>query len=444
MGLNSRLEVALKNRGGLSVTEVSPGGIAQEVGIEVGDRIASINGHEVQDPIDCRYFCSEEKLLIELIKKNGEVWELEIEKEADEDIGVDFDPMKIRRCPNECFFCFVDQNPEGQRSELYIRDEDYRYSFLFGNYITLTNLTKKDKERVFEQRLSPLYISVHATDPELRKFILGNPKARPVLGEIREMVEHGIRLHTQIVLCPGVNDGAYLTQSIEELVGFFPGVGSLAVVPVGITGHRKGLYRIEEVSEGYARETLEILAGWQARFLKEYDYPFVFPSDEFFIKANLPFPPLSDYYDLPQLENGVGMVPLFREEVEKAASTLPKALRAPKTVTLVTGISFEEHFKKALRRIRVSGLTLRPVAIRNDFFGASATVTGLLTGRDVIEQLKSRSLGDLVVIPRVTLNERGYFLDNTTPEDVQKALGVETVMVQQDAKRLADLVEGLA
>jgi len=440
VAVNTQVKTMLKERPGLAVTEVISGSIAEEVGIEIGDRLTSINGREILDPIDYRYFSTEEQLLMELIKSNGEVWEVDLSKEPDEEIGIDFDPMKIRRCPNKCFFCFVDQMPEGQRNELYIRDEDYRFSFLFGNYITLTNLTKRDKARIFEQRLSPLYISVHTTDPELRKFMLGNPKARPILGEIREMVEHGIRLHTQIVLCPGVNDGQYLSKSVEELVRFYPGVGSLAVVPVGITGHRQGLYPIQEVTQEYARATLERIRPLQERSIKERGYPFVFPSDEFYIKANLPFPSVPSYYDLPQLENGVGLVPVFMEEMQRLVKTLPRRLRVAKKVTLVTGVSFSAHFEKALSRIRVSGLTLRPVVIRNDFFGSSTTVAGLLTGRDIIAQLESCPIGDLLVIPRVTLNDQGMFLDGKTPKDVEAATGTETVMVEPDAAGLIDLL----
>jgi putative radical SAM enzyme (TIGR03279 family) len=436
------LDLGLKNRGGLKVSAVEEGSVAEHLGIRTGDRIASVNGREIKDVIDYRFFSSEERLLIELIKESGEVWELEIEKEPDEEIGLDFDPMRIRQCPNKCFFCFVDQNPDGERAELYIRDEDYRFSFLFGNYITLTNLTKRDKARIFEQRLSPLYVSVHTTDPDLRRFMLGNPRARDVLAEIREMVDHGITLHTQVVLCPGINDGKYLIRSIEDLVRFYPAVGSLAIVPVGLTGHREGLYPIQPVTREYARETLDFLRPWQERFIDRLGYPFLFASDELYLKAELPFPPLSSYDDLPQLENGVGLVPLFMEEIRSGVRSLPKRLSEEKRLTLVTGASFSDYFKRALEPIRIRGLTLEPVTIRNDFFGPSTTVAGLLTGRDIIAQLKERSLGSLVVIPNVTLNDQGRFLDNSTPGLIEESLGVKTVMVPHTASGLLDLLRG--
>ncbi|HET6369771.1 MAG TPA: DUF512 domain-containing protein [Nitrospiria bacterium] len=447
MAPQNDLNLSLRNRAGLQVIDVADGSIAEAVGISRGDRIASINGREIKDVIDYRYFSTEERLLVEVIKDNGEVWEVDLEKEADEEIGLDFDPMRIRQCPNKCFFCFVDQNPLGQRSELYIRDEDYRFSFLFGNYITLTNLTKRDKARIFEQRLSPLYVSVHTTDPELRKFMLGNPKARPVLDEIREMVDHGITLHAQIVLCPGVNDGKYLIQSIEDLVPFYGteggGIGSLAVVPVGLTGRREKLYPIEEVTQAYARGIIETLGPWRERLKRDLGYPFVFGSDELYIKADLPFPPLSDYCDLPQLENGVGMVRLFMEEMRKGIRFLPKRLSVPKILTLVTGVSFFPYLQKALTMVRVSGLTVRPVAVQNDCFGHSVTVTGLLTGRDIVAQLKGHPLGNLIVIPNVALNDRGVFLDDSTPHEVEKNLGIPTVMVEHDAQGLLNLLKDL-
>lgn len=238
----------------MTIEKVEPGSIAEAVGVEAGDRLISVNGREMKDVLDYRFVEGEEELLLELAKPNGEVWEVEVEKDLDEALGIDFPEMKIRSCPNKCFFCFVDQMPEGQRETLYIRDEDYRFSFLFGNYITLTNLTRKDKERIFEQKMSPLYISVHTTDLELRRYMLVNPRARDILAEIREMTDHGIVLHTQIVLCPGINDGDYLVKSIEDLVKFYPSVGSLAIVPIGLTRHRQGLQELREVSvEGRGR-----------------------------------------------------------------------------------------------------------------------------------------------------------------------------------------------
>lgn len=312
----------------------------------------SVNGREMKDVLDYRFVEGEEELLLELAKPNGEVWEVEVEKDLDEALGIDFPEMKIRSCPNKCFFCFVDQMPEGQRDTLYIRDEDYRFSFLFGNYITLTNLTRKDKERIFEQKMSPLYISVHTTDLELRRLMLVNPRARDILAEIREMTEHGIVLHTQIVLCPGINDGDYLVKSIEDLVKFYPSVGSLAIVPIGLTRHRQGLQELREVSVEVAREMIEWIKPWQRRFRKEIGYPFVFLADEWYTKAGLPFPPLEEYADLPQQGNGVGIVPLFLSDFEGMLPFLPKKISEPAQILMATGTSFSPFLTSCLKRVR--------------------------------------------------------------------------------------------
>ncbi len=437
---------------GLTVTEVLPDSTAAEIGICRGDRIASINGKELRDPIDYRYLISEERLLLEIIKPNGEVWEAEVEKEPDDELGIDFDPMKIRQCPNKCFFCFVDQNPQGARDPLYIRDEDYRFSFLYGNYITLTNLTKKDKARIFEQRLSPLYVSVHTTDPALRRIMLGNPRARDIIGEIAEMRDHGILLHTQVVLCPGVNDGAYLTQSIEDLLKFFPGppegrggrggVGSLAVIPVGITRHREGLWKIPDIDVACAREALSIIAGWQKRFTAEVGYPFVFAADEWFVKGARPFPALSEYYDLPQLENGVGMVRKFFDEFGDGLKKLPAALRGRRKIVLATGASFARYLREIAAAVKIEGLAVSVAEVPNLYFGNSVTAAGLLAGRDFAKVLAG-VLADLVVLPKVALNEEGLFIDSMAPADLEKAIGRPLRIIDHDAGGLIEFLKSL-
>lgn len=436
--------VRLSQKSGLKVETVAPGSIAEEIGIEVGDRLMSANGREIKDLLDYRFVAEEEKLLLELMKPNGEAWEVDVEKELDEDLGIDFAEMKIRQCPNKCFFCFVDQMPEGQRDSLYIRDEDYRFSFLFGNYITLTNLTRKDKERVFEQMMSPLYVSVHTTDPELRRFMLGNPKAKDVLKEIEEMTDHGIILHTQIVLCPDINDGAYLSKSIEDLVRFYPRIGSLAIVPIGLTRHRDGLYQVKEVTADYAREMIEWIKPWQKRFVKEVGYPFVFPADEWFVKAGVEFPPLSVYLDLPQLENGVGMVPQFLEQFEAMRLFLPDALPDPTRVTLVTATSFAPYLKSKTRTLRIKNLDLQVVTVVNHFFGDSVTMAGLMTGGDIIKACKGRDLGSLLLIPSVALNdEQTLFLDGSTLQDIERELQVPVQPVSPDAEGLMGLLQNI-
>lgn len=445
--------IRLSKNSGIVVSTVSAGSIAEEIGIEVGDRIVSMNGREIKDVLDYRFLVGEEMLLVELVKPNGEVIEVDIEKELDEDLGIDFPEMKIRQCPNKCFFCFVDQMPEGQRDSLYIRDEDYRFSFLFGNYITLTNLTRKDKERIFEQKMSPLYISVHATDLELRRFLLVNPRARDILKEIAEMAEHGIVLHTQIVLCPGINDGDHLSKSIEDLVRFFPSVASLAIVPVGLTRHRDGLREIEEITPDYAREMLEWIKPWQKRFQKEIGYPFVFAADEWFIKAGVPFPPLESYLELPQLGNGVGMVPLFLEQFKSMRPFLPKSVSEPVRIILATGASFSSYLEGCVKSVRIKGMELEVVTVLNHFFGDSVTMTGLITGKDIIKAVRARpprpgspSSGaeEMLLIPSVALNEeKTFFLDGMTPQEVEQALDLPVHIVSADAEGLMGFLQNI-
>ncbi len=430
---------------GLLIVNVEPGSIAEEVGIEREDELLAVNGNALRDVIDYKFYSTEEELKIEVIKQNGEIWEIEIEKEYDEELGLEFSPMKIRQCPNECEFCFVDQMPGGYRKSLYIRDEDYRFSFMFGNYITLTNLSKRDKERIFEQRLSPLYISVHTTDVELRKNLLKNEHAPPILPQISEMVEKGIRLHTQIVLTPRFNDGEYLERSVRDLVDFYPGVMSLAIVPVGLTRHRDQLPSLATFTPEYARETIGKINEWRKEFEARHDYPFVFPADEMFIIGGVPLPPIEYYADFPQLENGVGMVAAFLSEMEILIERLPGKTKEKSVVSLVTGSSFYPFLKKTLDQINVKGLTFRLFPILNDFLGHSVTMTGLLAGGDIIAQLKNKDLGDYLLVPSAALNEfNQMFLDETPFNAIEKELGVETLLVDPTARGLADFIEGLA
>jgi putative radical SAM enzyme (TIGR03279 family) len=440
--------VRLSKNAGLKVESVLPGSIAEEIGLEVGDRVISVNGREMKDVLDYRFVEGEEALLLELAKPNGEVWEVEVEKDLDEALGIDFPEMKIRSCPNKCFFCFVDQMPEGQRETLYVRDEDYRFSFLFGNYITLTNLTRKDKERIFEQKMSPLYVSVHTTDLELRRTMLVNPRARDIMAEIREMAEHGIVLHTQIVLCPGINDGDYLVKSIEDLVQFYPSVGSLAIVPIGLTRHRQGLKELKEVSVEGAREMIAWIKPWQKRFREEIGYPFVFLADEWYTKAGLPFPPLEEYADLPQQGNGVGIVPLFLCEFDSMFPFLPKEISDPVQVLMATGTSFSPFLASCLRRVRIHGAELDVVTIVNDFFGDSVTVAGLMSGRDIIKAVRQRSSDQsgsrILLLPSVALNEdQSLFLDGMTPQEVEKELDLAVQVVSADAEGLIGFLQNL-
>jgi putative radical SAM enzyme (TIGR03279 family) len=436
---------------GLLVTTVEEESIAAEVGIQAGDRLLSLNGKVINDLLDYRFFVGEETLLLEVAKSNNEVWEVDIEKELDEDLGIETEEMKIRQCPNKCLFCFVDQMPEGERKALYIRDEDYRFSFLFGNYITLTNLSRKDKARIFEQKMSPLYISVHTTDEVLRKDLLENPRARPILGEIDEMIAHQIAMHTQIVLCPDLNDGAYLTKSIRDLADRHSGVLSLAIVPVGLTRHRVGLPSVKTADQAYARELIVLVDAWQNRLKKELGDPFVFAADEWYVIADVPFPPLEAYGALQQLENGIGMLPLFNETFAQSDFSEPLCAVSPIRFILVTGTSFSPFLRDCLERVKTENIHFEVVTVTNHFFGDSVTVAGLVTGGDIIDAVRERQRQqptsglDVLLIPDVMLAETQHsFLDSTDPEAIRKALQIPVHIVPSEAQAFISSLKTLA
>jgi putative radical SAM enzyme (TIGR03279 family) len=419
---------------GINIVSVDRDSIAFAAGIRPGDMLVSINDNAISDSIDYRFYEAEEFLKVQIMR-DSVLKEIEIEKSEDEDIGLEFDSMRIKRCPNKCVFCFVDQMPKGCRESLYIKDEDYRFSFLYGSYITLTNITKKDKERIFSQRLSPLYISVHATDNELRRKMLGNKKASDILNEIEELSQHRIFLHTQIVLCPKVNDGEYLIKSINDLKGFYPYVSSIAVVPVGQTRHR--IKKLIPVDEDYAKKTIMLLTKIKADIKKEIGDDILFIADEFYIKAGMEFPDISEYADFPQIENGVGLVPLFLSEFEEALAKIKKKTDACKNFIAITGESFAPYLKESVDRLKDYGLDIDVVSVKNNFLGESVTVAGLLTGQDILRALENINDKRTVLIPSVALREAtNRFLDDMTVEELRKGSGMEVEIVQADAKGL--------
>ena len=431
---------------GINIVLVDRDSIAFAAGIRPGDMLVSINDNAISDPIDYRFYEAEGFLNVQIMR-DSILKEIEIEKGEDEDIGLEFDSMRIKRCPNKCVFCFVDQMPKGCRESLYIKDEDYRFSFLYGSYITLTNLTKKDKERIFSQRLSPLYISVHATDNELRRKMLGNKKASDILNEIEELSQHRIFLHTQIVLCPKVNDGEYLIKSINDLKGFYPYVSSIAVVPVGQTRHR--IKKLMSVDEDYAKKVITLLTKIKADIKKEIGDDILFIADEFYIKAGMEFPDISEYADFPQVENGVGLVPLFLSEFEEALSKIKNPPSPPfskggkasgkkdKRFFVITGESFAPYLENCISKLEKYNLDIDVVLVKNIFLGESVTVAGLLTGQDILRALENIDDKKTVLIPSVALREAtDRFLDDMTVEELRRESGMKVEVVQADAKGL--------
>ena len=415
---------------GLTVDRVMPGSIAEELEIEPGDRLLSVNGHPMRDVIDYNYFGGDEDLLLEVEKADGELWELEVEREEEESLGLSFEPPAPARCGNNCVFCFVHQLPKGLRKPLYVKDEDYRLSFLYGNYVTLANIGREELERIKSQRLSPLYISVHATDSLLRESMLVKKGILPILEVMKELAEARITMHTQVVLCPGLNDGEAFARTVHDLAQMHPYVASLAVVPVGLTSHRGRLPSLTPVDEAYAAR---FVTEWEekARLLEQQlGEPFLFLADEFYIKGGIPFPPLEEYGDLPQLENGVGMIPLFLSDAEQVLEEAEPVTAG--RVTVVTGESPFRYLAQFLERLsEATGASLTPVAIPNRLFGPTVTVTGLVCGSDIIAALKGKDLGDKVLVPDVMMKEgEGVFLDDLTVEDLERELGRPVVVVE--------------
>jgi putative radical SAM enzyme (TIGR03279 family) len=415
---------------GLLITQVLPGGIAEEMGLEPGDRILAINGHPLRDIIDYNFYSDGCELSLQVCQADGTLCEVSVERDEDEPMGLVFAPPEPEQCGNQCIFCFVHQLPRGLRRPLYVKDEDYRLSFLYGNYVTMGNLSEGDMERIAQQRLSPLYISVHATDEEVRRHLLGNEAVPPLLPIMSRLAGEGIAFHTQIVLCPGINDGRQLERTVADLTALHPQVRSVAVVPVGLTAHRRHLPALRAVDGRYAAELLE---RWEtpARQLGErLGEPFLFFADEFYLQAGRPFPPLASYGELPQLENGVGLVPRFlaeAAEVLAAAEPLP-----PVAAILVTGASafpiLEEFATKLSRR---TNATLVCRAVENRLFGHSVTVAGLVSGRDILAALAGSDAAGTLLLPDVMLKEgEGVFLDDLSVADLERELGLPVEVVE--------------
>ena len=413
---------------GLVIQTVTPGSIADELGVEAGDRLLAIDGRPLRDIIDYSYHtAAEEELLLEVAKPDGELWELEIQREPGEPFGLTFAAPEPARCRNNCVFCFVHQLPKGLRKPLYVKDEDYRLSFLNGNYVTLANLKPAEVRRIVTQRLSPLYISVHVTNPALREHLLGTRGIPPILEQLRQLADARIVIHTQVVLCPGLNDGPELERTVADLAALHPAVQSLAVVPLGLTRHRRGLPQLEPVDGEYARRFVET---WQPRakaLKKRLGEPFLFLADEFYLKAGLPFPALREYGDLPQIENGVGLVALFLRDAARVLRSARPMKRC--RLTVVTGVSAFGFVAEFLEKLgEKAGVEIRAVAVENRLFGESVTVCGLVAGNDIISALRGSEIGSALLVPDVMLKEgEGVFLDDLSVGELGERLGCRVI-----------------
>ncbi|MBM7854634.1 putative radical SAM enzyme (TIGR03279 family) [Desulfohalotomaculum tongense] len=432
---------------GLTVTGIVPGSIGDELGIEPGDKIIEINGQLVRDIIDYRFLTSDEELVVKLINSDGEEWLMEIEKDFDEDLGLDFGTEtlgRIKRCQNKCLFCFVDQMAPGMRKSLYVKDDDYRHSFLHGNFVTLTNVREEELQRIINQRLSPLYISVHTTNPQLRRKMMSNPRAANIMYQLETLAEAGIEMHTQVVLCPEINDGEELSRTVHDLVDLYPQVRSLAVVPVGLTKYREGLAGLRRFTPKEAGKIVQQIENWQDNFIARFNYPFVFASDEFYIMSGRPIPPDERYADYPQIENGIGLTRIFLDQWAEAEQKLPQEISPPKKVALVTGSLAYTIIEPVVKRLnKIKGLKVNLYKISNRFFGESVTVAGLITGSDLLQQLPGKDLGDKIIIPAVMLKDQegDVFLDDITLDELSNKLGVPIQPVNDPLELVETLVK---
>ena len=425
----------------VEVTQVSENSPAQRAGVLPGDCLISIDGHDIRDVLDYRFFSAECHLSL-LVHRGPELLTLSLDKEEYEDPGMEFaTPLMDEKhsCRNKCIFCFIDQLPKGMRKSLYFKDDDTRLSFLHGNYVTLTNLTDADVDRIIEMHISPVNISVHTTDPELRVKMMRNKRAGEVLQYLRRFADAGLSMQAQIVLCRSVNDGEHLTRTLRDLATCYPSMDSVSVVPVGLSDHREGLYPLEPFSREDAAAVLMQVNGLGDEFLRKLGTRFVYCSDEWYLKAEKPLPP-EDYYEgYPQLDNGVGMLRSLMEETHVFFEEHPHLRCRRRTVSVATGTAAAPTISCIAKELcaRCPELTVYVYPIENDWFGHAITVSGLLTGRDIVAQLSGKPLGDELLLPPNALRAgEEILLGDMTVSDISRALGVPVRAAGEDGAQL--------
>lgn len=425
------------------ISAVVPESIAAEVGFEPGDRLVSINGEVPRDLIDYRFLCADEYLTLEVLDAAGRPHQVEIEKDFDSELGLEFETALfdgLIQCNNHCPFCFIDQKPPGLRSSLYLKDDDYRLSFLYGSYLTLTNIPPHEWNRIEAMRLSPLYVSVHATHPDVRSRLLKNPRAGQILDQLQWFQERRLQIHAQVVVCPGINDGAILQQTIMDLAQFHqsevPAVASIAVVPVGLTRFRPPEDELKPVEPAEAVEVIALVQQLQDQYQAQWGTTFVWLADEWFLIAGQDLPPESHYEDYPQIDNGVGSIRQFLSQFDQAAQSLPARLPAAKNLTWVVGNTVEKVFQSIVQRLnQVQGLNVTLAPLRSDYWGQTMTVTGLLTGQDILAGLQNQPLGESLLLPTLMLKYgTTQFLDDMTVADLSEALDIPIVLLQGGAE----------
>lgn len=430
------------------VLKIEDNSIAKEMDIEPGDKILSINGNQIEDILAYHYLINDDYLVVEVEKKDGEIWELEIEKSYEEDLGIEFENGfmdQYRSCTNNCVFCFIDQMPPGMRDTLYFKDDDARLSFLQGNYVTLTNMKDKDIERIITYKLAPINISVQTTNPELRNKMLHNRFAGEALKKIKRLSDAGIEMNGQIVCCKGLNDGKELERSIRDLTEYIPQMQSVSIVPVGLSKFRDNLYPLEPFEKEDAKEVLKIIHKWQDLCMEKYGTHFVHAGDEWYLLADEPLPTEDNYDGYIQLENGVGMLRLLIDEFREALQEEPKEKDySHVNISIATG-KLAAPFIEQLTELfceTYAGSKIKVYTIRNDFFGERITVSGLLTGEDILNQLKEQDLGDRLLLPCNLLRSgEEVLLDDMTLGDLKNALQVPIDIVKSSGRDLLECIK---
>lgn len=423
---------------GATVRRVVADSLAEAAGVEPGDRLAAVNGRVPRDVIDYRYLIADERVRLRVRGKHGERT-ITLDKHPDRDLGIEFECdlfEGVRTCSNRCVFCFIKMLPQGLRPGLYLHDDDYRLSFLHGNFITLTNLTEADMRRIVRQHLSPLYVSVHATDPALRRRMFGVERLPDVMKQMRRLTTGGITLHTQIVICPGYNDGAALDRTVADVAALHPGVASIGVVPVGLTRFAR---KLDPVTPALARSLLDRAEAWQDGFRRRLGTRLLFAADELYLLAGRAFPRAGEYERYPQLENGIGIARRFIDRMHHLR--LPAAVRPQRRATVVTGTLAAPLLARLARKLSgVRGLEVDVAPVQNRLFGPSVTVAGLLSGADIRSALRRIDPGDLVLVPAAAVRD-GVFLDDMTVEELSAAVGPPVVAASTPAEALRACTE---
>ncbi len=428
------------------IEKIEEGSIGEEIGLEIGDILLEINSTKVKDIIDYKYLISDDYVLVSILKKNNEIWDYEIEKDFDEDLGIAFtNPLidRAKRCSNKCIFCFIDQLPDNMRETLYFKDDDSRLSFLQGNFITLTNMSEEEIDRIIDYRISPINVSVHTTNPELRVEMLNNKNAGKVYEILKRFHKAKLDVNCQIVLVPGVNDGQEFKRTIEDLSKLYPTVKSVAAVPVGVTKYREGLYDVIPYDGEMSRQLILETNKYQKKLLDEIGTRFIFLSDEFYALSKIELPSYEAYEGFPQFENGVGLMKLFKREIEEELEKIKKPIEKRDKIIIPTGKLAYDYMKEIAEKIKEKfpGLEIEVVQIDNNFFGETITVAGLLTGQDILDQIASIESEVILISQDMLKSGEDIFLDDISLEEFKSQVNRDVYVVEVDGESMINTIK---